>query len=137
MRPRLAIVDEGIAFAFRQAFLAGYFADRSVPERATWRHALVVGWGIRDAVYTALWTACANWDWAFSHCMRRLAPQNWAERFLFEAGAFALCLASELLDTENGVALRKASRTAYFAGWVADCADGPTRVLSRWREARA
>ena len=114
-RPRLAIVDEGIAFAFRQVFLAGYFTDRSVPERAAWLHALVVGWAIRDAVYTALWTACANWDWAFSHCMRRLAPQTWVQKCPVQ-----------------GVALRKASRTAYFAGWVADCADGPIRVLSRW-----
>ena len=131
-RPRLAIVDEGVAFAFRQVFLAGYFTDRSVPERATWRHALVVGWAIRDAVYTALWTACASWDWAFSHCMRWLVPQTWIQKFPVQVGAFALYLASGLLDAEAGVALRKASRTAHFAGWVADCAGGPIRVLSRW-----
>ena len=106
------------------------FTDVSVPERATWRHALVVGWAIRDSVYTALWTACANWDWVFSHWMRRLVPQNWIRKFPVQVGAFALCLASELLDTETGVALRKASRTAYFAGWVADCADLPIGALS-------
>ena len=129
-RPRLAIVDEGIAFAFRQVFLAGYFTDRPVPEHATWLRALVVGWAVREAVYTALWTACTNWDHAFPHCMYRLVPQTWIKQFPVQVGAFALCMASELLDIETGVSLRAASQTAYFAAWVAECADGPIRVLS-------
>ena len=85
-RPRLAIVDERIAFAFAQVFLAGFFTDRAIPERAPWLRTLVVGWAVRNAVYTALWTAAANWDWAFPRCMRRLAPQTWIKRFPFEVG---------------------------------------------------
>ena len=68
----------------------------------------------------------------FPHCMYRLVPQTWIKRFPVQVGAFALCLASELLGTETGVALRAASHAAYFAAWVADCADLPIGALSKW-----
>ena len=129
-RPRLVTVDEAIAFAFRQVFLAGYFTDRSVPERAVWRHALVVGWAIRDAVYTALWTAAANWDWAFPHVLRWLVPETWAKRASLQEGAFALRLASGLLATETGVAPRTAACMGYVAAWVANLAGLPSRTLA-------
>ena len=131
-RPRLVTVDEAIAFAFRQVFLAGYFTDVSVPERATWLCTLVVSWAIHQAVFAALWTASAAWGHSCPPRMRRLVPQTWIKRFPVQVGAFALCPASELLDFKTGVALRAASQTAYFAAWVADCADLPIRALSRW-----
>ena len=131
-RPRLVTVDEAIAFAFRQVFLAGYFTDVSVPEPATWLRTLVVSWAIRQALFAALWTASADWDHSCPHRMRRLVPQTWTKRFPVQVGAFALCPASELLDYKTGVALRGASRTAYFGAWVGSCAALPIRALSGW-----